>query len=582
LFEDGLRFTFDEIVFRALTPDRLRASVFNSATPGEIEVLVRAADRKEIAFQLKGADQPFALIKIGDIADWLKTELSGYEQSRSLEDEGYFARLNRDSDINILMGSRSFYEGWDSNRPNVINFVNIGVGADAQKFIRQSIGRGVRIEPFKNQRQRLQALVNAKQVAATKLTSLHEASTPLESLFIFATNRDAIQLVLSEMDEEGGHKHEQLLDIQINDATAGRLLLVPVYRAGALPFSEQHDPKKFELAQADLHLLREYLDYVADDRVLLALHRAAPRTAATLRHTVDKSNKYFLAPDKPRHYKHVNILMRRVIDYFALTPQELDRVQPLQDEIQHFLHIKVDLADITELSALIKRIREYQPFQQRARELLQRYDAKQISMEDYMAATTALAQVAQPHAEFTHDGQTIKMHHVAEHYYLPLIFADPARRVDYIQHIITEESEVRFIKQLEDYLTKPNQRFQEFDWWLFCKLDETLDQVYIPWYNPQRNGLDRFKPDFIFWLQKGHDYHIVLIDPKGIQNISWEHKIQGYRDVFEVDSQPRVIPYGDVTVRVSALLYTSDVNQVPVDYRRHWIDRIEAIVTKLE
>ena len=31
-----------------------------------------------------------------------------------------------DSPFNILFGSRSFYEGWDSNRPNVMNFINIG------------------------------------------------------------------------------------------------------------------------------------------------------------------------------------------------------------------------------------------------------------------------------------------------------------------------------------------------------------------------------------------------------------------------------------------------------------------------
>ena len=31
------------------------------------------------------------------------------------------------------MGSRAFYEGWDSNRPNVMNFINIG-SRDAKKF----------------------------------------------------------------------------------------------------------------------------------------------------------------------------------------------------------------------------------------------------------------------------------------------------------------------------------------------------------------------------------------------------------------------------------------------------------------
>jgi len=77
-------------------------------------------------------------------------------------DEGYFARLNQpDSDINILLGSRSFYEGWDSNRPNVITYINIGTGTEAKKFILQSVGRGVRIEPLKNRRKRLRELITS-------------------------------------------------------------------------------------------------------------------------------------------------------------------------------------------------------------------------------------------------------------------------------------------------------------------------------------------------------------------------------------------------------------------------------------
>ena len=49
-------------------------------------------------------------------------------------------------------------------------------------------------------------------------------------------------------------------------------------------------------------------------------------------------------------------------------------------------------------------------------------------------------------------------------------------------------------------------KFEEFDWWLFSKLDESLDEVYIPYYNPKRNSISHFNPDFIFWLQRGDDY----------------------------------------------------------------------------
>ena len=54
----------------------------------------------------------------------------------------------------MLLGSRSFYEGWDSNRPNVINMINIGK-QDAKKFVLQGIGRGIRIEPLQGERKRL-------------------------------------------------------------------------------------------------------------------------------------------------------------------------------------------------------------------------------------------------------------------------------------------------------------------------------------------------------------------------------------------------------------------------------------------
>ena len=63
------------------------------------------------------------------------------------------------------MGSRSFYEGWDSNRPNILLFINIGVRKESKKFVLQSVGRGLRIEPLKNKRKRLQNLINTKEVA---------------------------------------------------------------------------------------------------------------------------------------------------------------------------------------------------------------------------------------------------------------------------------------------------------------------------------------------------------------------------------------------------------------------------------
>ncbi|EOI4146448.1 hypothetical protein ACMTWA_001984, partial [Campylobacter jejuni] len=70
----------------------------------------------------------------------------------------HFENINSlESSINIMLGSKVFSEGWDSNRVNLISFINIG-SVNAKKYVLQTIGRGVRIEPFLNIRKRLNTL----------------------------------------------------------------------------------------------------------------------------------------------------------------------------------------------------------------------------------------------------------------------------------------------------------------------------------------------------------------------------------------------------------------------------------------
>ncbi|HON08359.1 MAG TPA: DEAD/DEAH box helicase family protein, partial [Verrucomicrobiota bacterium] len=175
--------------------------VFNAETSGTIEVLKIPGNTQELIFKLKTSEMPFGLIKIGDISNWLKEKLSGYEIIESFENESYFRQINsNDSDINILMGSRSFYEGWDSNRPNIILFINIGIGSESKKFVLQSIGRGVRIEPVKHHRKRLQDLFNAKVVDERLFEQARNWILPIESLFVFGTSAENLEKVVDTLD----------------------------------------------------------------------------------------------------------------------------------------------------------------------------------------------------------------------------------------------------------------------------------------------------------------------------------------------------------------------------------------------
>ncbi len=167
-------------------------------------------------------------------------------------------------------------------------------------------------------------------------------------------------------------------------------------------------------------------------------------------------------------------------------------------------------------------------------------------------------------------------------YYVPMILTDE-EKIDYITHIIKTQSEVKFVSDLEDYLSGNGNKFNEFDWWFFSKLDETLDEVYIPYYHPDTNRISKFNPDFIFWLKKDDNYSIVFIDPKGIKHTDYMHKVDGYKMIFEEDdSKPRKFEFKDLMGRVYTFLRADDINRLPQDgYRNYWFDNIDRVLDKV-
>jgi len=567
--------------FDALTLDDVRELVFNGRSAGDIEVLRRPSNRQEVAFKLKTAERPFALIKIGDISDWLKGELVGYDINESFEDEGYFERLDEDdSDLNVLMGSRTFYEGWDSNRPNVMCFVNIGMGTEARKFILQSVGRGVRIEPLANARRRLRWLANAGDVPPETIEQIQGLgdlrALPIETLFIFGTNRSALQFVIEQLDRVERKAVTHTLSLERNEEQiADHRLLIPVFKVADHLLAEAKGDKlsKFETTEEERDLLEAYVDAV-DERVLLARHGLNPQRVGWLRRSFQHPGDYYNT--RGQTVGHLGLLVRRAGDYFGVVPREFERLKDLDEEIRHFRRIKVSLRNIYDLRQKISEVKQYPVLKERFEA---EYDPQQLSFEEMLAKSRELE--SSRSAIFEHDGQRIKIEYIAQHYYVPTILAD-SERVDYIKHVIQVESEVDFVNDLNDYARKDDSLFRDFDWWLFSKLDEHLDEIALPYYDPSANRIRDFKPDFIFWLQKGADYYIVFIDPKGTTHTDYEHKIDGYRRLFEDENGDcRVISHENLNVRVFTFLHTEDRNQLATGYKPYWFDRMDQVLQRL-
>ena len=578
-FEEGKLFEANAALFDKIDLEWLREHVFYSKGTGDIEVLVRPSNKQEIAFKLKTTDRPFALIRIGDISNWLKETLAHYEVLDSFEDEGFFENLNKEeSDINILMGSRSFYEGWDSNRPNVINFINIGTGIDAKKFILQSIGRGVRIEPIKNKRKRLMNLANSDAESQKLYEKLGRSVDPLESLFIFGTNRSALKTVIEHLEVEGGASEHQQISLFINEEVQKRHLLVPVYKESNRTLMETENRTSYSIDKNDLDVLNRYSQYIDDDRVFMAVHNADPASIDGLRQSLQKSEGYFKADGKS--IRNINVLVSRIMDYFGIVPKEFDRLKKLEDEISHFKNVVVSVSNIAGLREKVEKVHKYKDPKAYEDELDNKLERKKISLAAYKKGMKEIGGMVKEEI-FEYDSQKILIKQIANHYYIPIIVSDERERIKYIKHIIQNESEIKFLEHLEKYLATEGNLFNEFDWWMFSKLDETLDNVYVPWYDAETNKIRRFNPDFIFWLQKGKKYWIVFIDPKGTVHTDYQHKIDGFIDLFEDQKKTKIINHEGISVHIKAFLRTENLNMVSREYKRFWFDGIEKVLERI-
>lgn len=580
LYEERRRLAIEKSDLDAITVHDIWREVYNmeGREGSDIEVLVRPGNRQELAFKMKTSARPFALIRIGDVSGWIKEKLQGFEFIETLESESFFKTLNdADSPFNILMGSRSFYEGWDSNRPNVLNFVNIGTGDDAKKFILQSVGRGVRVQSWQGDRRRFEELYDAFDDKG-RFRAIKPVTVFPETLYVLGTNREALNVVLQELRREKPAS-QQLLQLELNPAVASRRLLIPEYRDRQHVLMEDRVPSKFEIAGEDLALLSGYARAVADERVLLCAHAADGEKVDYLRRSLDDPETYYGTYGR-RPFRNLEVMVDRVMGYFGLRSKELSRIRDLGDhDIVHFRHMTVDKEHAEAIQRkidLVLRSQKPEGIKSKA-EIEQRYQQGEFDFVE--AARLMEDQGLTGRATYNEE---LGIQYLADHYYLPTLYSTQGRKLDYLRHIIDVESEVNFLNRLLEYIRKNGTKLQELDWWMFAKLDQYLDVPFIPYYSPTQNRIARFIPDFIFWAKKGKDYRIVFVDPKGMENQEWERKVEGFCELFEENGKPVAFEVDDLRVQVHLCLFTRDRNPASEGgFKRFWCDQIGQVLDRI-
>ncbi len=526
----------------------LKEEVFY-ASNGHIEVIINPKNNQEIAFKLNTSDKVFCLIKIGDITEWICEKLKSVKvmsKNLSFKEESYFSQIDKSS-INILVGSRTFETGWDSTRPSVILFLNIGLDDDAKKLVKQSFGRGVRIESVKNQRQRLAYL----DIDEAIKENLKPNAAMLETLFVIPTNHASLEAILKiqKESENRGESRGSWREIKLEKTPIKHALFVPCYRKEQTSILKLPENASFKMSAKNFKDLKEYFNLMSEKHFILKHEIYDPKDYKQFKDLIQ--TKRFKI-ELNWHYKDLDYMISEIKG--KLYPNQKvpkDEFNALDSEkIVHFKRIKVKADRKEKLIQTIQEVKEHAPLD-----------------KETLRIKIAQGEIDPYDTEKHKQNRTFKVDEaellkLKEHYYTPLI---KAKNCDWLKHVVKVKSESDFLEEL----LKITETLQEnYDFWAFSKIDEHLDNLFIPYID---NATERrFFPDFIFWLQKGDTQIICFIDPKGTEHTSSLRKADVYKLFKDKVFSSKDNPHFKIKV---VLKFYGNKDRVPDDYRHYWIKK---------
>ena len=564
---------FDQTVqkiIKDLKPTDIYKNIFNSSKKGEFEWSTIPEHPDQLVFQHKNhTSGPFAVIHIGEdgVRKWReKLEEWNLSEGERLEPKNWFVETSEDKNkVNMLMGSQKFNEGWDTTRPNVMIFINIGVG-NARKYVIQAIGRGVRIKPLVDNPDGMKRIKYLKDQRppvpeAKKIIDdirVHPAEfNYLETLFLLGTKRKTIEGILEQI-QITESKEGTEIELDKNPLADKFQLLIPTYADAGKKIPVLTLPK----FKGNQQKIVEFLDWMGDESVFANFAGREgfnPEALGRILDYVQNAQFTTTTDDTP-----VKDQITGLIKHVQVIPKKFYKFKELDAEINHFKKIKITESDVktAEIKELIENIKKYPKNSAKnskiAAELTKQLNDGMITLEQF-------------NSQYPKNPETfgkIAIGYLQNHYFIPIIYGDENQTI--IKPIIDVESETKFIDDLLGAIKNKNSKLHEFEWWMFSRIEAKKDDVSIPYYNDSSNTIRDFYPDFIFWLKKDKKYFIMFIDPKGAQNIDWVYKVDGMKNIFSKSQK-----HDGLDIEVKLFLYIDDKNKLPPSLQQYWQDDIE-------
>lgn len=517
----------------------------------------------ELGLRVGDSDKYFGVINVGDEKKLHELAMSnGILGSDKDFSESLFAQINLTKpkqEINLLIGSKKFTEGWSSWRVSSMGLMNIGKSEGSQ--IIQLFGRGVRLQGYDFSLKRSIGLDDYQR--PENLKQIRKHLRPLETLQIFGVKANYMERFKELLEEEGlptnagdwititvptqnklniaesglkliqvkeseNFKRKEIVSLELNtDVFRNKQIDVDWYPK--IDSLESTKSSKAETAKQICHLESQHLALIDWTKVYFEVQnfkasKGFPNLVIKVKglKEIIQSNAWYriyIPQDKMEFSSIKNVGVW----------QELTVVLLKKYIEQYYLYFKnrfnADHIEIRQLLPTDDNLILQYDIRLNKNEEVEDIEKKFVKLKtDLSDSSFKTLQIANQVEAFDH----------LMHLYKPLIYLGKGYESKIqVFPVALNDAEHQFMKDFEVQAER-------------VKTQKGLDEVFLL-RNQSKKGIgffaegNNFYPDFILWLKKGNKQYLTFVDPKGIRNSKGinDPKIQFFKYLNE-KVQPQV------------------------------------------
>ena len=511
--------------------DDLLHSVFNTSN-GVLHIENLKGVDGEIALRI-GENEYFGVINVGDSDKLTKMcEANGITVSSKDFSSSLFSSINdTNSNLNILIGSKKFSEGWSSWRVSTMGLMNVGKKEGSQ--IIQLFGRGVRLKGYNF------CLKRSRAIRGRELERKYQA---VETLNIFGLKADYMKAFKDYLKDEGvptdervefvlpliydksyktkklkvldlkegkDFKREVKLDLEYSDLRGiSKKVVLSLYKQVDVLESVGRGGDKLELNSEILQ--KEHLSFVNIDNLFFALEQFKNEKSWS-NINISKSNIEEILSKNDWYKLYIPKKDMEVSNFKNLSNFETIMITLLKKYMKSFYQYKksewesqfLEYRELDETRDTANLIDNYTiTVEDKETELIGRLEALRTMLESGVIDNAELHRLSK---------RDFRAFAFDKHLYNPLVFKDKGEITLQIKPIELNEGEKDFVEDLDSYLKRNSSTYEDTEIYLLR--------------NQSKTGLGfftegNFYPDFIMWIKQNEKQYISFIDPKGLVNLN--------------------------------------------------------------